>query len=183
MERYFYHGIEPYYGCFGEILETMYKILQEGLKTRKEVRNYDDEEFSHICLYKKNEEIDYTDEKNMIKSAASGWINNCCVFIIDKDVEAEKTGNNKTDLIDEWRSKGDISPSKIKGIALPFETIKEYLEEEIDDEEIIKDQEKVRKMLPIITEHVLNNNLLIMDSEVPNFTDELDESLNSMKKI
>ena len=34
MERYFYHGIEGYYGNFGNSMEIVLKILQEGLKTR-----------------------------------------------------------------------------------------------------------------------------------------------------
>lgn len=175
MDKYFYHGIEPYYGSFGYSLDIMLKILKEGLKTRKEVHNHHDEDLSHVCLYKKDQELDY--KKHYYKSARSGWIDHCFVFILSPDVEAVKASHKDTDLLDEWRSVGDIPPSKIKGIALPMEAIKEYLEEDLDDEEIKLDQEKLQKNLELITEYALEKNLILVDSDMPNFTDELDESL------
>ena len=58
-----------------------------------------------------------------------------------------------------------------------METIKDYLEEQTSDEEIINDQNQTKKYISLITEFALNNNLIIMDSNMPNFTDELDETL------
>lgn len=177
MEGYFYHGIETYYGTYGHSIELMLKILKEGIKTRKEVHNHFDDELNHVCLYKKENDFDYNDERYRFKSARSSWIDNCFVFIISNEVEAVKATNEETDILDEYRSVGSIPPSRIKGIALPMEAIKEYLEEETKDDEIINDQEKLRNLLPIITDYALNNNLIIVDSCLPNFTDELDNSL------
>ena len=177
MDKYFYHGIEPYNGMFGYSLNIMLKILKEGLKTRKEVHDHYDEDLSHVCLYKKDDELDYSDQRWFFKSARSGWIDHCFVFILSPDVEAVKASHEDTDLLDEWRSIGDIPPSKIKGIALPMQTIKEYLEEDFKDEETKQDQEELQKNLQLITEYILEKNLILVDSDMPNFTDELDESL------
>ena len=179
MEGYFYHGIEPYYGAYSYGLETMYKILQEGLKTRKEIHNHHDEELNHVCLYKKDQELDY--KKYYYKSARAGWIDKCFVLILSPEVEAVKASHENTDLLDEWRSKGNIPPSMIKGIALPMKTIKDYLEKQTSDEEIINDQNQTKKYISLITKFAINNNLIIMDSDMPNFTDELDESLKQNK--
>lgn len=179
MERYFYHGIEGYYGNFGNTMEIVLKILQEGLKTRNEVNSHSNDEFEHVCLYKKNEELDYSDPSILYKSARAGWIDNCFVFIISNDIEANKATEDMTNLIDEWRSVGSIPPNKIIGLALPLNSIKEYLSDKVDDEETIEDQNKLNKMLPIITEYILEKNLLLLDSEIPNFTDELDKTLNN----
>lgn len=181
MDTYYYHGIETYHGTYGQSTEIMYKILREGLKTRKEVHNHHDDHYDHVCLYKKDKDLDY--KKNFFDSARSGWIDSCFVFIISPDVEAVRASHDETDLLDEWRSIGSIPPSKIKGIALPMTAIKDYLEEEPLDEEHKQDQEKLKKYLKILTEYTLNNDLMLLDSDLPNFTDELDESLKKKKLL
>ena len=177
MEGYFYHGIEAYDGSFGSSTETMFKILNEGLKTRKEIHNHYDENFNHVCLYKKDKDLDYSDQRYFFKSARSGWIDHCFVFIISPDLEVVKATHEETDLLDEWRSIGNIPQSKIKGIALPMEAIKEYLDEQSTDEEIKNDQEKLKKYIKILTDYTMENDLLLLDSDMPNFTDELDSTL------
>lgn len=177
MEGYYYHGIETYHGAYGYNTDTMIRILHQGLKTRKEVHKYEDEKYNHVCLYKKDNDLDYSNKKDFFKSARAGWIDHCFVFILSPDVEAVKASHKDTDLLDEWRSVGDIPPSKIKGIALPMEAIKEYLEEDLDDEEIKLDQERLKNNLEVITHIAVDRNLIIVDSDMPNFTDELDASL------
>ena len=182
MNKYFYHGIESYYGCLGETIEIVYKILQEGLKTRNQVRNYQDNDFNHVCLYRKNDDWDYNIPGNIYKSARAGWIDNSFVFIISPEIIAVKELEEKTDLVDEWRSINDIPPDKIIGIALPFESINDYLNE-TTDEEVIEDQKKLKKFLPLVADYAIKNNLFYTDSEIPNFTEELDKTLsNSLKK-
>ena len=62
-----------------------------------------------------------------------------------------------------------------------MKTIKDYLEKQTSDEEIINDQNQTKKYISLITKFAINNNLIIMDSDMPNFTDELDESLKQNK--
>ena len=73
------------------------------------------------------------------------------------------------------------TPFKIKLIYKKSENeainLKEYLEEDFKDEETKQDQEELQKNLQLITEYILEKNLILVDSDMPNFTDELDESL------
>lgn len=49
MERYFYHGREPNFGLYGYYICVMINILQnDGLKSRNELRNYQDSNYDHI---------------------------------------------------------------------------------------------------------------------------------------
>ncbi len=47
MNKYYYHGIKQYYGCFGKSLKIIYNILKEGIKVRNEMKKY----FSLIIEY------------------------------------------------------------------------------------------------------------------------------------
>ena len=147
MKRYFYHGIGELMDI--EMIDIMQAIIDSGgLKTRSYVNRHEEdsdyEEFNHICLYKKNEDFDYDSEDAMLKTARGGWIDHCFYFIISPDIEAEKTEvvdetsyvyNSsekhylKTNLVDEWRYNGNIPLDKIVGIAIPFDSLKEYIEE------------------------------------------------------
>lgn len=101
----------------------------------------------NIIMYvyiKKDDDLDYSNKIDFFKSARAGWIDHCFVFILSPDVGAVKLSHKDTDLLDEWRSVGDIPPNKIKGIALPMEAIKEYLEEDLDDEKIKLDQDRLK---------------------------------------
>lgn len=181
MKRYYYHGIESYHGYVGHTLETMVRILNKGILTRNKIKNYNDKSLEHVCLYKKNEDLDYTQTENIIKSACAGWINDCFVFIINPDIEAQKAKTGiETDLVDEWRTTEDIKPTDIYGIALPFSFIKTYLNEEIPLVSL-EEKIKIRKNLKILLEKAQEMNIMVIDSEIKNFTDELDSTLN-MKK-
>lgn len=193
MNKYYYHGFESFYGYYGESIEKMLKLLCEGIITRNEVRKYNDERYNHVCLYRKNDDYDYSDKSVLLKSARSGWIDRCFVFVISPDIEAKKVdirdttgfdneGNSFSDLIDEWRSVGDIIPSKIVGVAIPYNSIKKYLSDGFySNLELEKDKEKVKKLLPMLEEYVLSQNLFIANSNIPNFTDELDSNLVKLK--
>ena len=138
MERYYYHGIAEYPFCVWMMIEI---INSGGLKLRNKVRKFNDERYNHICLYKKNEEHDYTGLENLVKSARGGWIDHCFFFIVSPDISAQKVkyvdrmgtgfdenGNPHTDLVDEWRCGEDIPLDKIVGIGIPFSSIKEDAE-------------------------------------------------------
>ena len=183
MDRYYYHGIEPYAGIFDEQIELMIKILSEGILTRNVVKEMGkDDEFNHVCLYKKNDCHDYENVKEFPDSAANGWINNCFVFVISPDVEAIKADNSKngvTNLVDEWRTFESIPPSKIVGIAIPYDSISNYLEDKTLDNlpEVVAEKENIIKLLPILEEIVTSNGQFIVNSNIPDFTDQLDSSL------
>lgn len=196
MERYFYHGRESYFGLHGYNISVMINILQnDGLKIRNEVRDYQDSEYAHVCLYKKNEGYDYTEENALLKSARGGWIDGCFVFVLSPDVPAIKVKYNNgsvgfdennnpiTNLVDEWRSIGSISNEKIKGIAIPFDEINEYLNGEIDkDKGILKDKKLVIELLPKLINLAENMGLFIVNSNEKDFVDRLDNELNRSKK-
>lgn len=183
MNGFFYHGIEFYYGCVGESIELMVKILDEGLLVRNIVRNYQDEKYNHVCLYKKNDEFDYNDISCIHKSARAGWINNCFVFIINPEIEARKAiVGVETDLVDEWRSLGNILPSDFVGIALPHKSIIDYINSESYDEEEEQDKLIAKKNYYILLEKALEKGIYILDSEKENFTDEFDSTLKNYKK-
>lgn len=189
MERYYYHGIECYPGTLGVIVERINQILDEGLKNRNEVRDYEDDRYNHVCLYKKNESVDYDNEIEYIKTARAGWIDSQFVIIVSPNIKASKvnvsisTGFDNdspyTDLVDEWRSEGDIKPEDIVGVALPLNYINEYISNNkaIDQEDI----NKLKEELPKLKSKISEKGLILTGSEIKNFTDELDNSLN--KKI
>lgn len=197
MERYYYHGMEFFYGCVSETIELIIKIIQnEGLKTRNEINAQNDERYNHVCLYKKNDDYDYSTQETIIKSARGGWIDKNFVFIISPDILAEKVqigqttgfdenGKAVSDLIDEWRSIGNIPTSQIVGLALPYDGINEYLNDDFNDydDEIIEDKEKVKKLLPMLELIASNIGIFIVNSDEPNFTDILDSSLSEQRNI
>lgn len=184
MNRYYYHGIEFVYGCVGHVVELMIKILNEGLKNRKDVRNFkESEKYNHVCLFKKDDDNDYDSNniESIMGSAYYGWIQQGFVFVINPDIEARKAIRGvETNLFDEWRSMGDISINDIVGIALPYGAINEYLSE---PEMYKEDKELLEKSLIILKNKVSQLGIFIADSGVPNFTDELDSSLNKMNTI
>ena len=180
MNGYFYHGIESYPGCMGEIAQLMIKILNDGIIVRNQAEKYNDDKFNHVCLYRKNDEYDYNEEENLVHSARNGWINNCFVFIINPQIEARKATEEETDLVDEWRCDYNISPDNIVGIALPFEYINEYLNEQNEYEK--EDRELLRKSLTKIMEIARQFNLIVCDSDKENFTDELDSTIKHFKR-
>ena len=191
MEKYFYHGIECYPGTLGKSIEKIINILDVGLKNRNEVRNYNDEKYNHVCLYQKNDEIDYNNEEDYFKSARANWIDSKFVIIISPDIKASKVENgHKTgfisdipisDLKDEWRSEGDITSDKIVGVALPLNYINNYISQNnpIDKDDINILKEALPKLKEIIEERCL----MLLNSEKENFTDELDDSLKIKNKL
>lgn len=91
MAKYFYHGIEGVSGSFSETLNIILNILNEGLKTRNDKLDKNDSEYdkyNHVCLYKKNDDYDYSAPDAFLCSARGGWI------ITNSDEE------NFTDLLD-----------------------------------------------------------------------------------
>jgi len=195
MGRYYYHGIDCFFGAMGYTVEIMIKILEsEGIKSRCEVQNRLDERYNHVCLYRKNEEYDYTSSKFMFNSARGGWIDGNFVFVISPDIQTEKVyygkrefdqlGNFYPNLVDEWRSVGGIPSSKIVGLALPWNAINEYLKAELNDVEELEDQRKLILLLPKLQSLADKMGIFITSSEIENFTDTLDEQLyKSIRKV
>ena len=181
VERYFYHGI----GNEVDIatLDSMLTILESGvLKTRGSV-GYSGDEYEHVCLYRKNEQHNYSDGASS-SSAYDGWINHGFCFIITPTIEASKTSyfndianeNDArfTDLADEWRSDGEISLDRVVGIGLPLDRINELrclagspVDEFFDEklEEIIMFADSMDWM--------------VVNSDEAYFADSLDEQLNA----
>ena len=187
MERYYYHGIEVYEN-FSDTLEIVLKILKEGINVRDAYFQGEKSEYNHVCLYKKNEDYDYNYE-NMINSARSGWIDHCCVFVIDPNLATLKApsstlneANAVTNLVDEWRSNGSISLDKIVGLALPLNSIGKFLNSKPRWEEIKIDQEKTKDFLNKIKIIAKEMGLFIVNSDIDNFTDKLDLQLNEQKE-
>lgn len=180
MNSYFYHGIESYHGCMGEAAQLMIKILNEGIIYRNQARKHNDDEFNHICLYRKNNEYNYDESATLIHSARGGWINHSFVFIINPQIEARKATREETDLIDEWRCYNNITPDNIVGIALPFKIIEKYLNEQFEEEK--EDRELLKEALTKIMEITKQLNLPTYDSDKENFTDELDSTLKQFKR-
>ena len=179
MNSYFYHGIESYSGYMGSAVQLMIKILKEGIIIRNKARNYDDDKYNHVCLYRKNDEYDYGEESTSLRSAREGWINKCFVFVINPQIEARKARDEETDLIDEWRCYNNILPNDIVGIALPFETIEEYLNEQFEQDE--EDKKILKESLPQIMEITKQLNIPVYNSDEDNFTDKLDSTLEHSK--
>ncbi len=185
MDRYYYHGIEAYSGATIETFELINKILEEGLIARNKVLDLGSE-FSHVCLYRKNEEFNYDDPERINESARSGWIDNCFVFIVSPEIEAHKANNDSsngddlTNLVDEWRSVGDIKPDKIVGLGLPYGFIEEELESDIYSEE---ERREMRKKFEHIVSCCKELGLFIVNSEDKNFTDKVDNTLGKDSKL
>lgn len=170
MERYFYHGFEGI--DLGEGIEQMLKYIESGhLRERSET----DEKLKHICLYRKNEEVDY-DKLPILKTALSSWIENCFVFVLSPDLEAEHQPPDKVQgLVDEWRSFKDIPMDKVVGIALPLDSINKSL----DGESIFSEEEipVISKYLPKLKEVAQEMGWMIVNSDEKGFTDKLDTEL------
>ena len=181
MDRYYYHGIG------GEIdvdtLDNMITIFDTGIIKARDSVGYSGEEYGHVCLYKKNEAHNYAESGN-VGTAYDGWINHAFCFIISPDVTARKTNfyhdiedeSNAvfTDLVDEWRSDGDIPLDRVVGIGMPIDKINELratagsaVDENFDD--------KLSDIL-MFAESV---DWLVVNSDDVNFADRLDESLNA----
>ena len=180
MSSYFYHGIECYYGAVGYAAKLVIKILEEGILMRNVVHQFGDANLNHVCLYKKNDDYDYDSPDSLINSARGGWINHGFVFIINPQIEARKTTREESNLVDEWRCYNNISPDDIVGIALPNEAIKEYLNEDLEDER--EDRELLKESLKRIMEITKQLNIPIYDSDKENFTDEIDSTLRHFKR-
>ena len=175
MKGYFYHGIEFYPGAVGKVIQLLIKILDEGLIFRSQASGFEDEKMNHICLYKKNEDYDYNSDLALIHSARGGWIDGQFVFIIDQNVDARKAIlGSETNLVDEWRCFQNISPTKFVGIALPVDSIEDYLNEKSYDEIEEQDKVAVKQYLPVLIEKAQSMKLAIEDSGQPNFTDYYD---------
>ncbi len=194
MERYYYHGIGDDLAC----LWKMIKIINSGeLKTRSEIMGDNDEKYNHVCLYKKNEEYNYDGkEEILLQSARSGWIDNCWFFIISPDIFAEKVkktdmtgfdefGNPTTNLVDEWRSEGNIPLDKIVGIGIPFDTIMKTAKEEsfvYDMDYEMRSFKEYYQSLKILIDLAHSFNWVVVNSEEKDVCDKLDEQLNNHNK-
>lgn len=194
MERYYYHGIGDDLAC----LWKMIKIINSGeLKTRSEIMGDNDEKYNHVCLYKKNEEYNYDGkEEILLQSARSGWIDNCWFFIISPDIFAEKVkktdmtgfdefGNPTTNLVDEWRSEGNIPLDKIVGIGIPFDTIMKTAKEEsfvYDMDYEMRSFKEYYQSLKTLIDLAHSFNWVVVNSEEKDVCDKLDEQLNNHNK-
>ena len=180
MSECYYHGLEIVAGSYGTAIKNMMKIIEEGLKTRNEIRKFNDTNFNHICLYKKNNEYDYHEELSFLHSARGGWIDHCCVFIIHPDICARKAIEGvETNLVDEWRCYDDIPTSKFVGIALPFQSFNEYLDSPNNSEEERVEKETIRKDLSSLLSKAMELDLEIVNSDQEDFTDKFDENYSS----
>ena len=181
MKRYFYHGIENYPLCYGSILKKVVSILEKGLIVRNKVNNYNKDELNHVCLYRKNEEYDYEKDEYLINSARGNWIDGGFVFILNPNLNAIKTEiGEKTNLVDEWRYFDNIPISEFRGIALPFSSIREYLntQHKKENEEDYKEWKLFLEYYPKMLELISKLNLKKYDSEKPDFTNEIDNELD-----
>ena len=187
MERYYYHGFDEY-GYYEGICHMIEILKSGGLKTRNEVRTFKDQRYEHVCLYRKNDDLDYNDKNVYMKSVRSGWIDGCMVFVISSDIEAYKVrcgsmvgfeDNDEpvTNLIDEYRSVGSIPTSKIVSVAIPLDDIKMVMESGVEDYR--KKLENALEMLKAVTSEL---NITIINSNEKDFTDKKDEELNRPKE-
>lgn len=173
MERYYYHGVSD---LLNEIsLDIILNIIKTGgIKTRNEIGNMNDDKYNHVCLYKKKERVNYSKKENYYRSARSGWIDHCFVFIISPNIKATYEKNRKnTNLVDEWRSEGDILLDKIVGIALPFDSI-----DKLKEDGMIFTDTFDKKMKEIL-KYCSDNNWLVANSDEEDFCDILDEKLKN----
>lgn len=180
MERYFYHGIEFFYPETAQSIDTVLKILEEGLIMRSKAFDCNDEDLNHVCLYKKNDDIDYNAFKSFEStsmSALDAWIRGGYVFILNPNLAAEKA---ETSVIDEWRYYGNIPLSEFVGIALPYEHLEAYFNDSFKDPEV--DYEELKGKLSQITKRAEELGLSIYDSTQIGFPDFIDEQLQQQKK-
>lgn len=191
MSNYYYHGTGDHPVC----LVTLYKILLSGLKTRK--RNGDmTDQYDHVCLYRKNPNVDYSDQKQYLNSARAGWIDHCFGVVVSPEIEAVKVkygnttgfmenGEPVSNIVDEWRSIGSISIEKIVGIFVPIDNIREddgflYSLEDADLPEELKGMD-FSQLLQVVISMAKNLGMEVYNSDRENFTDVLDDSLDSNK--
>lgn len=181
MDRYYYHGIGEEIEL--ETLESMLTIMDTGvIKSRGSV-GYSGDEYEHVCLYRKNDNHNYSGGDRM-GTAYEGWINHAFCFVISPNIEALKTAHyhnledessaSFTDLIDEWRSDGEIPLDRVVGIGLPLDKIRDLratagssVDEEFDDK------------LGDILVFAESMDWMIINSDEPEFADRLDERLNA----
>ena len=180
MKRLFYHGVCDWIEI---AIEQMESIAKEGIFSRERLG----EDYNHVCLYKKNEEYDYsTPDAIILNSARGGWIDNCCGFIVSNSVVAHKQSDRrKTDLVDEWRSEGAISIDKIIGVFFPLENrdliakpedieqvvLSSGMEEYLDENDYAQTVERLHRLVEIIKQR----NWIVANSDVKDFTDRIDE--------
>lgn len=177
MNHYYYHGFEFLEGYVNSSVEKMIKILEEGLRTRNDIREFHDSEFNHICLYKKNDEYDYSQEDAVIHSARGGWIDHCFVVIVDSEIDATKAETGiDTNLVDEWRCYHPIDPSHFVGVALPLTFLEEYLNSESHIEEDKIDKELSKKNLEVLYQKAEILQIPIVDSDQDDFCDIFDSN-------
>ena len=181
MERYFYHGIGDSIDC--DTLESMLVIMESGILKSRNAIGYSGDDYNHVCLYRCNELYDYSGS-GLEGTALDGWINNSFCFIVSPSIVASKTSfyysledeNNATftDLVDEWRSDGDIPLDRVIGIGMPLDDIREQrciagsgVDEYFD--------EKLTDIL-LFAESM---DWLVVNSNDSDFTTRLDDVLNS----
>ena len=191
MKRYFYHGFEPYY-TDSEAVDHMLEIINSGgIKKRNEAINdsSDNNNLNHICLYRKNESHDYSSPDGLVHSARGGWIDNCMVFVISDEINAEYIPPNTelenkglpTDLVDEWRCFDNIPLDKIVGLAIPLDSFKNALD---GNDRLLGSEEiaDLRESLKRLKETCKRLGLKVYNSEKRNFTDFLDSQLENGEK-
>ena len=103
----YYHGFEPFRNL-SESVKHLIDIINHGeLKLRDEKNPI----LQHICLYRKNDNYDYSSPKAKKESARYSWIDHCIVFVISGGIKATYLPPHTTidglglppDQVDEWR--------------------------------------------------------------------------------
>lgn len=188
MERYYYHGIESFLDEDASVLDLFLNIIKSGaIKTRTSLDDNNALKMNHICLYRKNEDVDYKERQPYPigpMSALDAWINNGLVFVISPDINAYKPiykedykrEENETNIIDEWRTNENIPIEKIVGIALPLQTIENEIKDNPDIGKVW--YEKLNQVLAIAKEY----NWFVVSSEEKDFTDQLDDNLKQKQQ-
>lgn len=174
---YYYHGVTDM--ADDEELTRFIKILKSGeLKTRQEIRDFKDNGYDHVCLYRKNPEFGYNDSnpETMLKSARAGWIDHSFVFIISPDIDAEKTSSQYTNLVDEWRSHGPIPFDKIVALGIPFDGIEEFIRQFPECH-----TSEYQQKLDFILDFAQNMGWRVINSDEKDFCDKLDKELDDSK--
>lgn len=164
--KYFYHGFD-----FNVGYESI-MFLRDFLRSGKICCR-----LGRICLYQKNDDFDYNNKDLFFKSARSGWIDGCVVFVIRPEIDAVKF-EYEDSLVDEWRTYEDIDFSKVAGLCIPsnfFKCSKIYEK----SEDIVKAKCAEKEIKKIIKSY----GWFVINSMTDNFTDILDESLNREKTL
>lgn len=164
--KYFYHGFDFNVGY--ESIMFLRNFLRSGKICCR---------LGMICLYQKNDDFDYNNKDLFFKSARSGWIDGCVVFVINPDIEAKKF-EYEDSLVDEWRTYEDIDFSKVVGICIPsnfFNCSKKYER----PEDIVKAKGAEKEIKEIIKSY----GWFVANSMTNNFTDKLDNSLKQEKTL